>query len=98
MYFVYMLKNSADKLYVGITDNPKRRLQEHNTQRGATYTSRIPTFKIVFLEEYQTLFQARAREIQIKKWRRDKKEFLIERYRTGYVTQSGLDVSIEASK
>ena len=35
MYYVYMIKNSADKLYVGITDNPERRLQEHNTERGA---------------------------------------------------------------
>ncbi len=81
MYFVYMIKNSADKLYVGITDNPERRLQEHNTERGAQFTSHIPTYKLAFLEPYPTLAEARKREIQIKNWRREKKEFLIARYR-----------------
>ena len=67
MSFVYIIKNSADKLYVGITDDPQQRLSEHNSQRGAHYTSRIPTYKIVFLEEYKNLAKARKREIQIKK-------------------------------
>lgn len=87
MYFVYLIKNSANKLYTGITDNPKRRSQEHNTRRGAAYTSPIPTYKIVFLEQYETLAQARTREIQIKKWRRDKKELLIDRYSKGLPTK-----------
>ncbi len=87
MYFVYMIKNSANKLYAGITDNPVRRLIEHNSQRGARYTSHIPTYATVFLEEYQTLPEARKREIQIKKWRRDKKETLIERYQKGLDTK-----------
>jgi putative endonuclease len=80
MYFVYMLKNSANKLYIGVTDNPERRLSEHNSERGAQFTSHIPTYNIVFLEIYSTLTEARKREIQIKKWRRDKKEALIELY------------------
>lgn len=84
---MYILKNSANKLYIGITDNPKRRSREHNTHRGAAYTSHIPTYEIVFLEQYETLAQARTREIQIKKWRREKKEFLIDRYSKGLPTK-----------
>lgn len=87
MHFVYMVRNSADKLYVGITDNPHQRLKEHNSERGARYTSRIPTYKIVFLEQYQTLAEARKREIQIKKWRREKKDVLIKRYQKGLPTK-----------
>jgi putative endonuclease len=82
-----MLKNSADKLYIGITDNPERRLSEHNSERGAQFTSHIPTYRIVFLEKYATLAEARKREIQIKKWRRDKKEVLIERYKKSLLTK-----------
>ena len=83
MYFVYMIKNTAGKLYVGITDDPQQRLSEHNSERGAQYTSRIPTYKIIFLEKYSSLAEARKREIQIKKWRREKKDFLITKYQKG---------------
>ncbi len=96
MYFLYMIKNSSDKLYVGVTENPEKRLATHNSLRGAKFTStslgtsiHTSNFKIVFLEKYENLEQARKREVQIKKWRREKKEMLIERYKNGLETKSG---------
>ena len=83
---MYMIKNSVDKLYVGATEDPRARLLYHNQKRGAQFTKRVPTFEIVFLEEHLTLSEARKREIQIKKWRREKKEMLIERYKQGLST------------
>lgn len=80
MRYVYMVKNLYDNLYIGVTDNPERRLSEHNSKRGSNFTKARDDFKIVFLEKYDTLAEARKREIQIKKWRRDKKEKLIEKY------------------
>jgi putative endonuclease len=82
-----MIKNSVDNLYIGITKNPYDRVKYHNQKRGAKFTKHIPNFKIVFLEKYENLQQARKREIQIKKWRRDKKEVLIERYTLGLETR-----------
>ena len=70
MFFVYMVRNSYNDLYVGITDNPKQRLKYHNQKRGALFTKRDSKFEIVFLESHETLAEARKREIQIKKWRR----------------------------
>ncbi|MBI4118134.1 MAG: GIY-YIG nuclease family protein [Parcubacteria group bacterium] len=87
MYFVYMMKNSINKLYVGITQNPDARARHHNEQRGAKFTKYKTDFGIVFLEKYTTLAEARKREIQIKKWRREKKENLIERYSQGLPTK-----------
>ena len=87
MHFVYMLKNSYGDLYVGITENPQQRLKYHNEKRGALFTKRDSKFQIVFLEEYLTLAEARKREIQIKKWRRDKKSVLIKRYMNGLPTK-----------
>ena len=87
MYFVYMARNDFGKLYVGITENPKDRIFYHNAERGAQFTKSGAKFKIVFLEECQSLAEARRREIQIKKWRREKKEMLIDRYRKGLPTQ-----------
>lgn len=87
MYFVYMIKNSIGKLYVGISKNPEERVTCHNEKRGADFTKYKSDFQIVFLEEYPTLTNARKREIQIKKWRRDKKEQLIILYKKGISTK-----------
>jgi putative endonuclease len=82
-----MIKNSYGNLYVGITDNPERRLKEHDTHQGAGFTKNKDAFKIVFLEPKNSLAEARRREIQIKKWRRDKKEKLIDLYNKNIPTK-----------
>lgn len=87
MYFVYMIRNFYGDLYVGVTDNSNQRLAHHNQRRGAQYTKRYSKFAIIFLEQYPDLAPARKREIQIKKWRREKKEMLINRYRNGLQTK-----------
>ena len=86
-----MTQDSGGKLYVGVSKNPKLRLKEHNTQRGSVFT-KSGNFRIVFREEYLTLSKARQREIQIKKWRRDKNEKLMKRY------QEGLSTKIDGKK
>jgi putative endonuclease len=73
-------------LYIGISDDPQRRLEEHNTRKGSVATRR-GTYILVFLEEYSTRAHARMREIQLKKWRREKKEMLITRYTAGLPTK-----------
>ena len=87
MYFVYMIKNSYNDLYTGVTENPQQRLQQHNEKRGALFTKRNSQFEIIFLEGYKTLTDARTREIQIKKWRREKKEMLSKRYKNDLPTK-----------
>lgn len=87
MHYVYMVKNANHKLYTGVTENPDKRFYYHNTKQGAYFTKNKSNFKIVFLEEYNTQKEARKREIQIKKWRREKKELLIERYSLGLSTK-----------
>lgn len=81
-----MIKDQQNKLYIGITDNPERRLKEHN--QGALFTKDSSVFHIVFLENYPTLANARTREIQLKKWSRIKKETLIEMYHKGIDTKT----------
>jgi len=88
MYVLLCLygQNGFGKLYVGVSENPEQRLKEHNTHRGSVFT-KVGSFKIVFKEEHSSLSEARQREIQIKKWRRDKKELLIKRYQQGLTTK-----------
>ncbi len=92
MYYVYMIKNASNKLYTGISSNLPKRIYYHNTKQGAVFTkSQVELgdkFKIVFYEEYTTLAEARKREIQIKKWRREKKENLIKRFNSRLPTKN----------
>jgi len=88
MYYVYMLKNKSNQLYIGVSENVQQRVQNHNDHRGAQFTKNPSKFLLVFIEPYSTLAQARAREIQLKKWRREKKEILIGRYQAGLSTKS----------
>jgi len=78
--FVYIIRNSVNNLYVGISENPQKRIEKHNHRIDAKFTKYVPNFKIVFLDSQDSIKDARKREIQIKKWSRKKKEFLIEMY------------------
>lgn len=82
-----MIKDIRNNLYIGITENPTQRLVYHNSHRGAQFTKTSYDFSIVFLEEYLTLSDARTREIQLKKWSRNKKEKLVEMYSKGIDTR-----------
>jgi len=62
MYFVYILQSEKDKnLYIGFTDNLKRRLEEHNQGKNFSIKTRIP-LKLIFYEALPTLEEAVERE------------------------------------
>jgi len=62
MYYVYVLKSLKDnQLYVGFTDNLKRRLEEHNKGKNLSTKSRRP-FKLIYFEALPTLEEAVERE------------------------------------
>ena len=87
MAWVYMIRNKGNKIYIGVSKHPLKRLREHNNKKGALFTKNNPSFETVLLEEYSSLLEARRREIQIKKWRREKKELLIRKYADGLKTK-----------
>ncbi|MGD0977071.1 MAG: GIY-YIG nuclease family protein [Minisyncoccia bacterium] len=76
-YFVYILRGPRDHIYIGTTSNIEARIQRHQKGEGAEFTKRNKTFQLVYKEEHPDLLNARKRETQIKKWRREKKEYLI---------------------
>ena len=76
MWNLYILLCDEKTYYVGITNNLKNRIAEH--QRGlSTFTKKFSTIKLVFTETHKTKQQAALREKQIKGWSRIKKEKLI---------------------
>ena len=79
MYFVYILRTSSNTLYIGQTNNLKKRIFEHNSDknRSAKYLRGKTPIKLVYLEKYPTLQEAMKREWQLKKWTKAKKEALV---------------------
>ena len=74
MYFTYILECADKSLYIGCTNNLKKRLEQHNdSKRGAHYTKIRRPVALKYSESFQTLKEARKREIEIKGWRREKK-------------------------
>ena len=79
MYYVYILRTSANTLYIGQTNNLEKRLLEHKnkTSRSAKYIRYFSSFSLVYKEEFPTRKEAMKREWQLKQWTRVKKEALI---------------------
>ena len=66
MYYVYMLKSEKDgSLYVGYTNDLKRRLVEHNDKRNVSTKHKAP-FQLVYYEAYKARADARHREDMLK--------------------------------
>ena len=78
MYFVYILKCSDNSFYTGSTDDLARRMTEHTTNHGGNYTRSKGPVVLAYHEEYDSEFEARKRELQIKGWSRKKKQALID--------------------
>ena len=67
--FVYILKDERDTYYVGSTTDMERRLKQHEYGHTQT-TDRMASPKLVLLQEYATITQARNIERKIKKLKR----------------------------
>lgn len=65
-------------LYIGVTNDLERRVQDHKSGVGGKFTRKYAVDLLVYYEEFQYVEDAIAREKQIKSWRREKKNALIE--------------------
>ena len=78
MYYVYILRCFDGSFYVGVTNDPARRVNEHNDGLDRTcFTFKRRPVELVFQAPFQDVNQAIAFEKQLKGWRRAKKEALI---------------------
>ncbi len=79
-YFVYILTNKArTTLYVGVTNDLKTRIYQHQQDELSkkTFAGKYQCFYLIYYERYAFIEHAIEREKEIKKWRREKKENLI---------------------
>jgi len=79
-FYVYVLANVRGRrpvLYVGVTNDVVRRLAEHRMEHSG-FTARYHVTTLVYVERTADVFEAIAREKQIKGWRRARKIALVE--------------------
>jgi putative endonuclease len=76
MYFVYIIQNEADQIYVGYTSDLERRLGQHN--RGENASTRGRHWRYIYYEAFLSESDARQRERKLKQ-RGQSKRHLLER-------------------
>ncbi|HEY2835915.1 MAG TPA: GIY-YIG nuclease family protein [Rhizomicrobium sp.] len=64
---VYILASKRNgTLYIGITSDIFRRMQEHHEDRGSKFVTRYGVARLVYLEEYPLYTDAIRRETNLK--------------------------------
>ena len=76
-YFTYIMASRTGTLYIGVTNNLRRRVWEHKKGLIKVFTKKYRCDKLVYFEEYNNISEAITREKQLKKWNRAKKQELI---------------------
>ena len=79
-YFVYILASKRNgTLYVGVTSDLSRRIEAHKAKSVPGFTRQYGVDRLVHVEGYPSILEARARERALKRWRRAWKLQLIEK-------------------
>ena len=66
MFYAYLLRSKKDnKLYIGYTNDLRRRLREHNSGKNKSTKYRRP-LELIYYEAYKSEQDARRREKNLK--------------------------------
>ena len=77
MHYVYILRCADDSLYVGETSDVVARFLRHEAGEASGFTRQRLPITLVYAELHADRPRALARERQLKRWTRGKKEALI---------------------
>ncbi len=84
-YYIYFLTNSNNKvMYVGVTNDLRRRVYEHQNKLVKGFTEKYNVNKLVYYEQTNDVISALTREKEIKKWRAGKEK-------SGHTSQSKVE-------
>ena len=77
-YLTYILECADGTLYVGVTTDIARRVEEHNTSdKGAKYTKARRPVVLKYIEEFENRSKAQKREYELKSLTRAEKLDLV---------------------
>jgi putative endonuclease len=79
-HYLYILASKRNgTLYIGVTNDLRRRVFEHKNEILAGFTKKYHVHDLVYYEVHETHWNAAEREARMKKWKRDWKIELIEK-------------------
>jgi len=88
---VYIMANNKNTtLYIGVTSNLPQRAYQHKSKMPPGFTSKYNLIKLVYFESFENMYDAISHEKQLKNWRREWKNNLIEK-----VNPQWLDLSTD---
>src|ERR1700676_4303127 len=69
-YYVYIITNPSRTLYTGMTNNLRRRLDEHKRKLVPGFTAKYNINRLVYFEVFEDVRNAIDCEKKIKSWTR----------------------------
>ena len=89
-YCVYIMASRSRRLYIGVTNELRRRVWEHKCGAIPGFTRRYRITSLVYFEQTSDVRAAISREKQLKRWPRPRQDRLIEADNAGW-----LDLSVD---
>ena len=83
-YYVYIMSSPSQTLYIGVTNDLERRVNEHKSGAFDSFTKRYRVDRLVYFQETNDINAAIAAEKQLKGISRSKKIALIEEDNPGW--------------
>jgi len=77
-YYVYIMSSKTGTLYIGMTNDIKKRIYQHKNHLIPGFTNKYNIDRLLYVETVSDPISAISREKQIKKWRREKKIAIID--------------------
>ena len=87
-YYVYIVSSISKTLYIGVTNDIRRRMLEHKTGAVPGFTLQYQINRLVYYEPFLDSRAAIDREKEIKRWGRKRKLCLIELNNPGWADLS----------
>lgn len=79
-YYVYIMASKQNgTLYIGVTNDLLRRVNEHKAHTVGGFTDKYNVTNLVYYDITESVQAAISREKQLKQWKRDWKIALIEK-------------------
>ena len=76
-YYTYILASRTHVLYIGVTGNIERRVEQHKAKHNSGFTAKYNCNRLVWFERHATPNAAISREKELKGWLRSRKLALI---------------------
>ena len=88
-YYVYIMASRSRVIYIGMTNDLRRRVEQHRQKLVEGFTQKYNVTQLVYYEVTNDVHSALTREKELKGWRRSKKIALIETMNPAWKDLSG---------